>query len=80
MVFLSYLGFLPPHCKMKQNNGSSIDTTGTALVTQVQYHEAKKPAARNYEPAEVRNRTGVTVLCPISDPVDSQHQLECMVM
>ncbi len=43
--------------------------------------ETGSPCTCKYGPAEVRNCTGVTVLCHISelyDPVDSQHQLECI--
>ncbi len=47
--------------------GSSIDSRGTALVTQARkqpqkHGNGKKPAA-NYEQAKVTNCAGVTVLC-----------------
>ncbi len=31
---------LSPRCKRKQTNASTINSRGTALVTQVQYHES----------------------------------------
>ncbi len=33
-------GCSPPRCKRKQNNGSTIDARGTALVTRAQYRES----------------------------------------
>ncbi len=68
---------------------SSIDSRGTALVTQVHYREtspiralmAKKNRRLTTNKPRSENCTRVTVLCPISkphDPVDSQSQLECI--
>ncbi len=42
MVVLSYMWLVcsPPHCKRKQNVASTIDSKGTALITQAQYRKS----------------------------------------
>ncbi len=67
----------------KQNDASTFDSRRTALVTIYIAKAASprstgndnKPAA-NYEPVKVTNCAGYSTLCPISDPVDKQSQLE----
>ncbi len=84
-VVSSKLVYLPPRCKRKQNDASTIDSRGTALVTQAQYRESspkgsgygKKPAAKKI----LQISQGQKLCCPISelhDAVDFLSQLECI--
>ncbi len=42
----SQLIFSSPHCKRKRNAASTIDSRGTALITQAQYHESSPRSTR----------------------------------